>query len=59
MREAHEAWNDILSHDSMRLVIYLQLGDCVLVANQRCLHRRCAVKMTESPWVVMGMLCWD
>lgn len=54
MREAHEAWDDILSRDSMRLVIYLQPGDCVLVANQRCLHGRYAFETTESPRVVMG-----
>lgn len=54
MREAHEAWDDILRRDSMRLVMYLQPGDCVLVANQRCLHGRYAFETTESPRVVMG-----
>ena len=54
MRLAHEAWNDILRRDSMRLVIHLQPGDCVLVANQRCLHGRYAFETKESPRVIMG-----
>ena len=54
MREAHEAWNDILRRDSMRFVIHLEAGDCILVANQRCLHGRFAFETTKSPRVVMG-----
>jgi alpha-ketoglutarate-dependent taurine dioxygenase len=54
MREAHEAWNDILRRDSMRFVIHLEAGDCILVANQRCLHGRYAFETTKSPRVVMG-----
>ena len=54
LTNAHEAWNEILSRDSMRLVIDLQPGDCVLVANQRCLHGRYAFETSASPRVVMG-----
>ena len=54
LTNAHEAWNEILSRESMRLVIDLQPGDCVLVANQRCLHGRYAFDSSASPRVVMG-----
>lgn len=54
LTNAHEAWNEILSRDSMRLVIDLQPGDCVLVANQRCLHGRYAFESSAYPRVVMG-----
>jgi len=54
LREAHDAWDDILRRDSMRLVIDLQPGDCVLVANQRCLHARYAFETSTFPRVVMG-----
>lgn len=54
LREAHEAWDDILRRDSMRFIIDLQAGDCVLVANQRCLHGRFAFETSKSPRVIMG-----
>ena len=54
LREAHEAWNEILGRDSMRLVIDLEPGDCVLVANQRCLHGRYSFETSAFPRVVMG-----
>lgn len=54
LREAHRAWDDILRRDSMRLVIDLRPGDCVLVANQRCMHGRYAFETSEFPRVVMG-----
>ena len=54
LQAAHEAWDDILRRDSMRLVIELQPGDCVLVANQRCLHGRYAFETSKFPRVVMG-----
>ena len=52
--EAHEAWDDILRRDSMRLVIGLQPGDCVLVSNQRVMHGRYAFDASHYPRVVMG-----
>ena len=54
LREAHEAWDNILRRDCMRLVIGLQPGDCVLVSNQRCMHGRYAFDATYYPRVVMG-----
>lgn len=56
LKVAHEAWDDILRRDSMRLVLNLQPGDCILVANHRCLHGRYAFETstTLSPRVVMG-----
>ncbi|KAL7442193.1 hypothetical protein ACHAXH_008950 [Discostella pseudostelligera] len=54
LREAHEAWDDILRRDSMRFVIDLQAGDCVLVANQRCMHGRYAFETSKFPRVIMG-----
>ena len=54
MLEAHNAWDDILRRDSMRLVIDLKPGDCILVANQRCMHGRYAFETSSFPRVVMG-----
>ena len=56
LKVAHEAWDDILRRDSMRLVLNLQPGDCILVANHRCLHGRYAFETgtTLYPRVVMG-----
>ncbi len=54
LREAHAAWDDILRRDSMRFVIDLQAGDCVLVSNQRCMHGRYAFETSKCPRVIMG-----
>ena len=51
---AHEAWDNILRREEMRLVIDLKCGDCVLVANQRCMHGRYAFDASSFPRVVMG-----
>lgn len=51
---AHAAWDNILRRDEMRLVIDLECGDCVLVANQRCMHGRYAFDASSFPRVVMG-----
>lgn len=51
---AHEAWDNILRRDEMRLVIDLKCGECVLVANQRCMHGRYAFDASSFPRVVMG-----
>jgi alpha-ketoglutarate-dependent taurine dioxygenase len=54
LHEAHEAWDNILRRDSMRLVISLKAGDCILVSNQRCMHGRYAFETSYYPRVVMG-----
>ena len=54
MNEVHEVWNDILRRDENRLVLELQPGDCVLVANQRVMHGRYAFETSKFPRVVMG-----
>ncbi len=54
LREAHEAWDDVLRRDEMRLVIDLQPGDCTLVANQRVMHGRYSFETMAYPRVVMG-----
>ncbi|ACI64401.1 predicted protein [Thalassiosira pseudonana CCMP1335] len=54
LQEAHEAWDNILRRDSLRLVIDLQPGECVLVANQRCMHGRYSFEASKYPRVVMG-----
>ena len=54
LKEAHNAWDDILRRDDMRLVIDLKPGDCMLVSNQRCMHGRYAFEASTFPRVVMG-----
>ena len=54
LKNAHEAWDNILRRDEMRLVIDLKCGDCVLVSNQRCMHGRYAFDTSSFPRVVMG-----
>ena len=54
LRRAHAAWDDVLRRDSNRLVLELRPGDCVVVANQRCLHGRYAFETAAFPRVVMG-----
>ena len=54
LRSAHEAWDNILRRDEMRLVIDLKCGDTVLVSNQRCLHGRYAFDASSFPRVVLG-----
>jgi Taurine catabolism dioxygenase TauD, TfdA family len=38
LQSAHAAWDSILAEDDMRLVVGLQPGDTVVVANQVCGH---------------------
>jgi alpha-ketoglutarate-dependent taurine dioxygenase len=54
LSEAHDAWDNILRRDSMRFVISLKPGDCVLVSNQRVMHGRYAFDASYYPRVVMG-----
>lgn len=55
LNEAHAAWDAILADDDTRLVLRLQPGDTVVVANQRCFHGRHSFETTESaPRTVMG-----
>mmetsp|Transcript_275 Transcript_275/g.386 ORF Transcript_275/g.386 Transcript_275/m.386 type:complete len:512 (-) Transcript_275:326-1861(-) len=52
---AHSKWDEILGSDEFRLVMDLQPGDTVLVANQRCLHGRTSFSTFEgSRRAVMG-----
>lgn len=44
---AHRRWDEILAQDETRLVIRLNPGDTVVVANQRCMHGR--YKFETSP----------
>ncbi|KAL7537601.1 hypothetical protein ACHAWF_005846 [Thalassiosira exigua] len=54
LREAHEAWDNVLRRDEMRLALNLRPGDCTLVANRRVMHGRYAFETSEFPRVVMG-----
>lgn len=53
--EAHQAWDALLGQDRFRLVMKLQPGDTMVVANQRCFHGRCSFQSsTSTPRSVMG-----
>lgn len=56
LRDAHQAWDHILGDDATRLVMPLQSGDTMVVANQRCFHGRFGfqVATTGSPRSVTG-----
>jgi alpha-ketoglutarate-dependent taurine dioxygenase len=52
---AHQAWDELLSQDRFRLVMKLQPGDTMIVANQRCFHGRCSFQSNAStPRSVIG-----
>lgn len=53
--DAHAAWDNILAQDDIRLVINMQKGDTIVVANQRCMHGRYSFKSSHnSPRIVTG-----
>jgi alpha-ketoglutarate-dependent taurine dioxygenase len=53
--EAHQAWDEILARDDFRLVIGLEPGETMVVANQRCFHGRFSFDTSvASPRSVMG-----
>ncbi len=55
LEEAHKVWDGLLGRDEFRLVIALNAGDTAVVANQRCMHGRCAFRTEEeNPRSVMG-----
>lgn len=45
---AHQKWDQILSQNEIRLVMKLQPGDTIVVANQRCLHGRHSFQTDEN-----------
>jgi len=52
---AHKAWDGLLRQDKFRLVMRLNPGDTMVVANQRCFHGRYSFRSTtKSPRSVMG-----
>jgi len=52
---AHIAWDKLLAQDKFRLVMQLQPGDTMIVANQRCFHGRCSFTSSIShPRIVLG-----
>eukprot|EP00548_Thalassiothrix_antarctica_P015651 CAMPEP_0194178282 /NCGR_PEP_ID=MMETSP0154-20130528/11917_1 /TAXON_ID=1049557 /ORGANISM="Thalassiothrix antarctica, Strain L6-D1" /LENGTH=154 /DNA_ID=CAMNT_0038893181 /DNA_START=29 /DNA_END=490 /DNA_ORIENTATION=+ len=53
--DAHRKWDSILNRDSIRLIMHLQPGDTMVVANQRCLHGRYSFKQdAKSSRTVSG-----
>mmetsp|Transcript_16047 Transcript_16047/g.20362 ORF Transcript_16047/g.20362 Transcript_16047/m.20362 type:complete len:192 (+) Transcript_16047:188-763(+) len=54
LKEAHDIWDNLLARDEFRLVVKLQPGDTVVVANQRCLHGRFSFRSSCSPRSVIG-----
>ena len=55
LETAHAAWDDLITQDRFRLVMKLNSGDTMVVANQRCFHGRYSFQSTEqSPRAVMG-----
>mmetsp|Transcript_4389 Transcript_4389/g.8367 ORF Transcript_4389/g.8367 Transcript_4389/m.8367 type:complete len:471 (-) Transcript_4389:48-1460(-) len=56
LAKAHHAWDRILAQDDTRLVMSLEAGETMVVANQRCFHGRFGFTMhpEESPRSVMG-----
>ncbi|CAJ1969134.1 unnamed protein product [Cylindrotheca closterium] len=53
--EAHKAWDALLAKDESRLVIKLQPGETMVVANQRCMHGRYSFTSdSDHPRSVMG-----
>lgn len=54
LAHAHNAWDSILARDGSRLIVALQPGDTMIVANQRCFHGRYSFTTSSSPRTVMG-----
>eukprot|EP00539_Tryblionella_compressa_P008749 CAMPEP_0178790086 /NCGR_PEP_ID=MMETSP0745-20121128/7247_1 /TAXON_ID=913974 /ORGANISM="Nitzschia punctata, Strain CCMP561" /LENGTH=171 /DNA_ID=CAMNT_0020448073 /DNA_START=108 /DNA_END=623 /DNA_ORIENTATION=+ len=55
LEDAHMAWDALLAQDTHRLVIKLQPGDTMVVANHRCFHgRKCFTSTAQHPRIVMG-----
>jgi len=54
LEQAHSVLDSLLSSDEFRLVVALQPGETVVVANQRCLHGRHSFLAAKSPRSVMG-----
>uniref|UniRef100_A0A7S2LLC5 TauD/TfdA-like domain-containing protein n=1 Tax=Leptocylindrus danicus TaxID=163516 RepID=A0A7S2LLC5_9STRA len=55
LNEADKAWNMLLDSGDMRLVTRLELGEMVVVANQRCLHgRQTFVSSEKYPRTLTG-----
>jgi len=55
LKTAHAAWDALLAQDCFRLVMKLNPGDTIVVANQRCFHGRYSFRSTnKSPRSVMG-----
>jgi alpha-ketoglutarate-dependent taurine dioxygenase len=48
LRQAHSELDKLLAKDKFRLVMKLQPGDTMVVANQRCLHGRCSFESTTA-----------
>ena len=52
---AHQKWDALLGSDEFRLVLQLQPGDTVVVANQRCFHGRYGFQASRDKGrIVMG-----
>eukprot|EP00558_Chaetoceros_sp_UNC1202_P003187 CAMPEP_0197241322 /NCGR_PEP_ID=MMETSP1429-20130617/7385_1 /TAXON_ID=49237 /ORGANISM="Chaetoceros sp., Strain UNC1202" /LENGTH=205 /DNA_ID=CAMNT_0042701137 /DNA_START=110 /DNA_END=727 /DNA_ORIENTATION=+ len=52
--QAHRVWNELLGNDQFRLVVHMEPGDTMVVANHRCLHGRQRFTTSTSPRSVMG-----
>ncbi|VEU39949.1 unnamed protein product [Pseudo-nitzschia multistriata] len=55
LESAHRKWDSLIADDEFRLVLKLEPGDTIVVANQRCFHGRHKFGATaNSPRSVMG-----
>jgi len=56
LQSAHDIWDTILStREDIRLVMKLNPGDTIVIANQRCMHGRYRFETTpENPRSIMG-----
>jgi len=55
LESAHASWDSLIAQDKFRLVMKLNSGDTMVVANQRCFHGRHKFESTaQSPRSVIG-----
>jgi alpha-ketoglutarate-dependent taurine dioxygenase len=48
LAHAHAVWDSILASDGLRLEIFLQPGETMIVNNHRCFHGRCSFEVNAD-----------
>merc|ERR1712157_101001 len=54
LNDMHNIWDNIINNKKFRLVIDLQPGEMMVIANQRCMHGRYSFQLTHIPRTIMG-----